>query len=46
MVAIQNIVFVVVASSVMVEAGFLGAVLGGGKRDLEIRGTNNIWVRC
>ncbi|KIN00118.1 hypothetical protein OIDMADRAFT_145636 [Oidiodendron maius Zn] len=44
MVAIQNIILAVVAGSVMVEGGLLGAMLGG-KRDLEIRGTNNIWVR-
>jgi hypothetical protein len=45
MVALQNIILAVVASSVMVEASVISAVLGTVKRDVEMRGTNNVWAR-
>jgi hypothetical protein len=44
MVAIQNIILAVAASAVMVEgAGF--AKIFTGKRDLEMRGSTNIFAR-
>ena len=42
MVAIQNFVLAVIASSMVVEAATTGDAR---KRGLEVRGLNNIWAR-
>jgi hypothetical protein len=48
MVAIPNILLAVVAGALVVEGGFIPAIVAvaaSHKRGLEIRGQNNIWAR-